>query len=145
MRRCSARSTASALGVLIAVGLTAGCEWTETTPESSSRIQEVLPADPDEARSEEHARDFRAWVDDNGTPRQREAVTRVLSIIGEWDEETGNAYVSTDINGGLTPVEDSMASATALAEAFDRWQNSEQGFVSVYDVAGNALIANYEF
>ncbi|MFT2017032.1 hypothetical protein ACMA1D_14460 [Streptomyces sp. 796.1] len=145
MRPRSARSAALALAVLLAVGLVAGCEWTGTTPESSSRIQEVLPADPDEARSKKNAEDFRAWVDDHGTPRQREAVTRVLNIIGEWDEETGNAYVSTDINGGMSPVEDSMASATALAEAFDRWQNSEQGFVSVYDVAGNALIANYEF
>ncbi|WEV27725.1 hypothetical protein OYE22_22975 [Streptomyces sp. 71268] len=133
------------LGTLLVIGLTTGCEWTETTPESSSRIQEVLPADPDKARSKKNGADFRAWVDDNGTALQREAATRVLDILGEWDANTGNAYISTDINGGLTPVEDSMASATALAEAFDKWKDSKRGFVSVYDVAGNALIANYEF
>ncbi|MBB5934203.1 hypothetical protein [Streptomyces zagrosensis] len=134
-----------ALATLLAIGLATGCSWVETTPESNSDFQERLPADPDKARSKKNALDFRAWVSAHGTPPQREAATHVQRIIGEWDAQTGRAYISTDINGGIKPVEDSMAAAMALAAAFDHWKTSKQSSVSVYDVMGNALIANYEF
>nr|WP_223189574.1 hypothetical protein [Streptomyces sp. TRM68416] len=108
-------------------------------------VAEKLPADPDQGKSEENAREFRSWVDAHGTAQQKDAVGRVQRIIGEWDEKTGNAYISTDINGGKTQVKDPQAAATAIVEAFGDWKDSEQGYASLYDVFGNAMITNYKF
>ncbi|QEU97550.1 hypothetical protein CP970_25000 [Streptomyces kanamyceticus] len=139
------RSAAVALGACVAIGLTGGCEWTDTTAQGTATEQETLPPDTDKARSKEQADDFRAWVDAHGTKEQKKAASRVRRVIGEWDDKTGNAYVSTDINGGTTPVKDPMATARALAAAFDDWKDSKEGYVSVYDVFGNALVTNETF
>ncbi|WP_156724689.1 hypothetical protein [Streptomyces apocyni] len=132
--------------VVLAIGLTAGCALIETVPEGESADRSTLPSDPDKSRSKKQAADFRTWVSTHGTDEQKEAATRVQRVIGEWDAKTGNAYVSTDINGGPTPVEDGMAAAAAVASAFDDWKDPEQGgSVSVYDVFGNALVVNHKF
>ncbi|MGW2226892.1 hypothetical protein [Streptomyces formicae] len=145
MRTRSNRSAALVLGACLAVGLTSGCEWTDTTAQGTPSEQEKLPTDADEKQSKKHADDFRAWVDAHGTQEQKKAASRVRRVIGEWDDKTGNAYISTDINGGTKPVKDPMATARALATAFDDWKDAKEGYVSVYDVYGNALVMNEAF
>ncbi|MFD4631019.1 hypothetical protein ACFVYR_08505 [Streptomyces sp. NPDC058284] len=145
MRPRLIRSAALALGACVAIGLTSGCEWTDTTAQGTATEQETLPPDADKKQSRKNADDFRAWVEANGTQEQKKAASRVRRVIGEWDDRTGNAYISTDINGGTTPVKEPMATARALAAAFDDWKDSKEGYVSVYDVFGNALVTNEEF
>ncbi|MFH9426065.1 hypothetical protein [Streptomyces sp. NPDC017529] len=145
MRTRPTRPVLLTLGACLAIGLTSGCEWTDTTAHGTPVAQETLPADNDKAQSKKHARDFRAWIGSHGTPDQKEAASRVQSIIGEWDDKTGNAYISTDINGGTKPVKDAMATARSLATAFDDWKDAKEGYVSVYDVFGNALVTNSSF
>ncbi|WP_043264123.1 hypothetical protein [Streptomyces sp. CT34] len=145
MHTWSTRSAVLALGACLAIGLTSGCEWTDTTAQGTPAEQSSLPPDGDQARSKKNADDFRAWVNSHGTAQQKEAVSHVARIIGDWDDKTGNAYVSTDINGGTKPVQDGMATARSVAAAFDNWQDSQRGYVSVYDVFGNSLIVNHTF
>ncbi|WP_063741767.1 hypothetical protein [Streptomyces zinciresistens] len=123
----------------------AGCSTDSAAKPDKIGVAEKLPADTNEAQSRKNAREFRAWINENGTAVQKGAVGRVQRIIGEWNAKTGNAYVSTDINGGKTPVKDPQAAADAVVKAFAEWKDSDQGFVSVYDVFGNAMIANYKF
>lgn len=106
---------------------------------------ETLPTDTDKKQSKKQAEDFRSWVKEHGTTQEKAAVVRVDRIIGEWNEHTGNAYVATDINGGKTEVKDPQAAADAIVKAFGGWKDSDQGYVSVYDVFGNAMVTNHKF
>ncbi|MGW4494097.1 hypothetical protein [Streptomyces sp. NPDC004376] len=38
-----------------------------------------------------------------------------------------------------------QGAADAIAEAFASWKDSTAGFVSVYDVYGNAVVTNHRF
>ncbi|MCX2968045.1 MULTISPECIES: hypothetical protein [Streptomyces] len=144
MKRTSRVLAALSLGAALAAG-GAACSAADTAEADKLGIVQKLPEDTDAAQSKRNAEEFRSWVEQNGTGGQKEATARVDRVIGEWNEKTGNAYVSTDINGGETPVHDPEATATAVAEAFAAWQDSEQGFVSVYDVFGNAMITNHRY
>ncbi|MFE7892674.1 hypothetical protein [Streptomyces sp. NPDC057412] len=135
--------TAAALLVLGAVLLSGTTACTSGDASPSGEAQGVLPADPDQARSRKNADELRAWVARHGDARQREAVGRVQRIIRAGGK--GDAYVSTDINGGRTPVRDPLEAADAVAEAFAAWKDADRGRVSVYDVFGNAMIADREF
>ncbi|MEU9402212.1 hypothetical protein [Streptomyces sp. NPDC048242] len=134
-----------ALGAFLAGGT--GCSVLEDTarPDGTTRAAEKLPADRDRARSKANAREFRAWTAAHGTEAQKAAAARVDRVIGTWDAHTGNAYVSTDIGGGRTPVADPQGAADAIAEAFSSWKDSAAGFVSVYDVYGHAVVTNHRF
>ncbi|MFE1444422.1 hypothetical protein [Streptomyces sp. NPDC058739] len=136
------RKTATALlGIAVAAGLLTGCTSSDDhrNAASSSSVATKLPDDPDRTKSRKQAEEFRSWVRKHGTGAQQNAVTRVQKIIGEWDAETATAFISTDINGGPTPVADPMATADAIAEAFTTYTRSQKSRVSVYDVFGNLL------
>ncbi|MDI9832212.1 hypothetical protein [Streptomyces sp. KAU_LT] len=135
--------TAAALLVLGAVLLSGTTACTSGDAAPRGEAQGVLPDDPDQVRSRHNAQELRAWVARHGDARQREAVGRVQRIIRAG--EKGDAYVSTDINGGRTPVRDPLEAADAVAEAFAAWKDADRGRVSVYDVFGNAMIADREF
>ncbi|MFJ2111104.1 MULTISPECIES: hypothetical protein [unclassified Streptomyces] len=144
MKRTPHAAAVFALGVALIAGTTA-CS-VESTPEPEKMgVVEKLPADTDETQSKKNAQEFRSWVDEHGTAQQKEAVGRVQRVIGEWDEQTGNAYISTDINGGKTEVKDPQTAAASVVKAFADWKDSKQGYASVYDVFGNAMITNYKF
>lgn len=121
------------------------CTAEDTGRSDENTVMETLPEDTDTARSKKNAQEFRDWVADHGNAREKSAVRRVVRVLGEWDERTGNAYISTDINGGKTEVRDPQAAAKAIVEAFADWKDSEEGHASVYDVFGNAVITNHEF
>ncbi|MDX3387832.1 hypothetical protein PV682_41280 [Streptomyces niveiscabiei] len=144
MKRTPHPAAVLALGVAIVAG-TAACSTDSTAEPDKIGVVEKLPADTDEAQSKKNAQEFRSWITEHGTAQQKDAAGRVQRIIGEWNEKTGNAYISTDINGGKTQVEDPQAAATAIAKAFGDWKDSDQGYASVYDVFGNAMITNYKF
>ncbi|WP_370259806.1 hypothetical protein [Streptomyces sp. V4I8] len=124
---------------------TAACSAEDTAKPDKIGVVESLPPDTDKAQSKKNAQEFRSWVEQHGTTQEKDAVLRVDRIIGEWNEHTGNAYISTDINGGKTQVKDPQAAAEVIAKAFGGWKDSEQGYASVYDVFGNAVITNYKF
>ncbi|MGV9339704.1 hypothetical protein [Streptomyces sp. NPDC003688] len=145
--RLRSRAVAAlALAAFLAGGGT-GCSVLEDTarPDGTTRAAAELPADRDRARSTENARAFRAWTETHGTEAQKAAAARVDRVIGTWDAHAGNAYVSTDIGGGRTPVADPQGAADAIAEAFSSWKDSAAGFVSVYDVYGHAVVTNHRF
>lgn len=133
-----------ALAVVLAAG-TAGCSAETVAEPDEVGVAEELPQDTNGAQSKKVAKEFRAWAEESGTARQKDAVGRVQRILGEWDESTGSAYISTDINGGRTPVSNPQATASTIVEAFADWRDSDQGFASVYDVFGNAMITNRKF
>ncbi|MFI8297146.1 hypothetical protein ACIGCZ_14500 [Streptomyces nigra] len=116
-----------------------------TAEDDARPAGERMPADPDQAQSRKNAEELRDWVRRHGDARQKEAVGRVRRIIRAGDGESGDAYVSTDINGGTTPVRDPLATAGAVAEAFAAWKGAEQGRVAVYDVFGNPMITARAF
>ncbi|PJE97201.1 hypothetical protein CUT44_13990 [Streptomyces carminius] len=144
MKRTPHGAAVLTLGAVLIAGATA-CNVDTTKPPNKDGLVAELPADPDMAQSRKKAREFRSWVDKHGSTQQKDAVGRVQRIIGEWNEKTGSVYVSTDINGGRTPVRDPEAAAAAIVVAFDDWQDSGQGHVSVYDVFGNAMTADNDF
>jgi hypothetical protein len=132
------------LGAVLIAG-TAACSTDSAAKPDKIGVVEKLPADPNEAKSKKNAQEFRSWVTAHGTAQEKEAVGRVQRIIGEWNEKTGNVYLSTDIEGGKTQVEDPQAAAAAIVKAFGDWKDSDQGYASVYDVFGNAMITNHKF
>ncbi|MFE5815828.1 hypothetical protein [Streptomyces sp. NPDC056479] len=144
MKRTPHTAAILALGAVLIAG-TAACSTESAAKPDKIGVAETLPTDPDEGQSKKNAREFRSWVDEHGTAQQKEAAGRVQRIIGEWNEKTGNAYISTDINGGKTQVKDPQATATAIVKAFADWKDSDQGYASIYDVFGNAVITNYKF
>ncbi|MFJ6543596.1 hypothetical protein ACIQMP_23515 [Streptomyces sp. NPDC091385] len=149
VRPARPRSRALAALALTAflVGGGTGCSALEDTarPDGTTRAAERLPADQDRTRSKANAREFRTWTAAHGTDAQKSAAARVDRIVGTWDAHAGNAYVATDIGGGRTPVADPQGAADAIAEAFASWKDSTAGFVSVYDVYGNAVVTNHRF
>ncbi|MFJ7075692.1 hypothetical protein [Streptomyces sp. NPDC098781] len=144
MKRTPHTAAVLALGAVLVAG-TSACSTDSAAKPDKIGVVEKLPTDTDEAQSKKNAREFRSWITEHGTAQQKEAVGRVQRIIGEWNEKTGNAYISTDINGGKTQVEDPQAAATSIAKAFGDWKDSDEGYASVYDVFGNAMITNYKF
>lgn len=144
MKRTPHTAAVLTLGAVLMAG-TAACSTDSAAEPDKIGVVEKLPADTDEAQSKKNAQEFRSWIDEHGTAQQKDAAGRVQRIIGEWNEKTGNAYISTDINGGKTQVEDPQAAATAIVKAFAGWKDSDQGYASVYDVFGNAMVTNYKF
>ncbi|GAA2639596.1 hypothetical protein [Streptomyces vastus] len=138
--------TAAVLALCAALfGGATACTAEDTAKADKVGVAETLPTDTDKKQSKKQAEDFRSWVKEHGTTQQKAAVLRVDRIIGEWNEHTGNAYISTDINGGKTEVKDPQAAVDAIVKAFSGWKDSDQGYVSVYDVFGNAMVTNQQF
>ncbi|MFF8938461.1 hypothetical protein ACF08O_27845 [Streptomyces paradoxus] len=144
MKRTPHAAAVLTLGAVLIAG-TAACSTESAAKPDKIGVVEKLPSDPNEAKSKENAQEFRSWVEAHGTAQEKEAVGRVQRVIGEWNEKTGNVYLSTDIEGGKTQVKDPQAAATAIVKAFGDWKDSDQGYASVYDVFGNAMITNYKF
>ncbi|MFD5557578.1 hypothetical protein ACFWIA_27525 [Streptomyces sp. NPDC127068] len=142
------RLASGALTALLVTGLTTGCNPLESkpkgekAPDAPTLTEPKLPEDTDAAGSKKAAAEFRTWIKANGDDQQKAAASRVQRVLGDWQGELAEAYISTDINGGKTEVADPLGAAKALAGAFDRWKNAAngvEGAVSVHDVNGNAL------
>jgi len=101
-----------------------------------------IPQDTNRAKSSKQAQDFRSWVDKHGNGSQQEAAARVQRIIGDLDEKSGAAFISTDINGGPTQVKNPASTAETIVKTFTAYIKPQQTRVSVYDVFGHVLTGN---
>ncbi|MFD8256220.1 hypothetical protein [Streptomyces werraensis] len=90
------------------------------------------------------AEQFKAFVEENGTVQEKEAVSHVTKVQGadEQNDILDTADVHTDFTGGI--MGEGTGPAKLIASAFADWKQSENGLVTVYDADGE-LLGNGEF
>ncbi|MEU6336437.1 hypothetical protein ACPC27_05695 [Streptomyces cellulosae] len=90
------------------------------------------------------AEQFKAFVEENGTAQEKEAVAHVIKVQGadEQNDILDTADVYTDFTGGL--MGEGSGPAKLIASAFADWKQSENGLVTVYDADGE-LLGNGQF
>ncbi|MFI9822971.1 hypothetical protein ACIHFC_21210 [Streptomyces sp. NPDC052013] len=90
------------------------------------------------------AEQFKAFVQKNGSPQEKKAVSHVTKVQGadEQNDILDAADVYTDFTGGL--MGEGAAPAKLIASAFADWKQSENGLVTVYDANGE-LLGNGKF
>ncbi|MFE9171432.1 hypothetical protein ACFYNZ_18230 [Streptomyces kebangsaanensis] len=87
---------------------------------------------------------FKAFVNENGTPQEKEAVAHVTEVQGaeEQNDVLDSVDVHTDFTGGL--LGEGTGPAKLIASAFADWKHSKNGLVTVYDADGD-LLGNSRF
>ncbi|MFZ4209513.1 hypothetical protein ACOZE4_32535 [Streptomyces griseoincarnatus] len=87
---------------------------------------------------------FKAFVEENGTAQEKEAVSHVTKVQGadEQNDILDTADIYTDFTGGL--MGEGSGPAKLIASAFADWKQSENGLVTVYDADGE-LLGNGQF
>ncbi|MEU0286235.1 hypothetical protein [Streptomyces sp. NPDC006147] len=90
------------------------------------------------------AEQFKAFVKENGTAQEKEAVAHVTKVQGADDRNDifDTADVYTDFTGGI--MSEGTGPAKLIASAFADWRQSENGLVTVYDADGE-LLGNGQF
>ncbi|MFI8207227.1 hypothetical protein [Streptomyces sp. NPDC085937] len=90
------------------------------------------------------AEQFKAFVKENGTDKEKEAVSHVTKVQGADDQNDilDTADVHTDFTGGI--MGEGTGPAKLIASAFADWKQSENGLVTVYDADGE-LLGNGQF
>ncbi|MET8893448.1 hypothetical protein [Streptomyces albogriseolus] len=90
------------------------------------------------------AEQFKAFVEENGTAQEKEAVSHVTKVQGadEQNDILDTADVWTDFTGGI--MGEGTGPAKLIASAFADWKQSENGLVTVYDADGE-LLGNGQF
>ncbi|MFK4543457.1 hypothetical protein RKD29_003053 [Streptomyces tendae] len=104
-------------------------------------------AKPAEDKAEEkasQAEQFKAFVQKNGTPKEKDAVSHVTKVQGadEQNDILDAADVYTDFTGGL--MGEGTGPAKLIASAFADWKDSDNGLVTIYDADGE-LLGNGQF
>ncbi|MFJ5560812.1 hypothetical protein ACIQCD_26245 [Streptomyces sp. NPDC093250] len=87
---------------------------------------------------------FKAFVQKNGTAKEKEAVSHVTKVQGadEQNNILDAADVYTDFTGGI--LGEGTGPAKLIASAFADWKQSDNGLVTVYDADGE-LLGNGKF
>lgn len=89
------------------------------------------------------ATQFKAFVNKNGTPKEKDAVSHVTKVQGAEDVDglLNTADIYTDYTGGL--MGQGMGPSKLLASAFADWRKTDDGggLVTIYDADGE-LISN---
>ncbi|MFE0574086.1 hypothetical protein ACFW21_18160 [Streptomyces albogriseolus] len=90
------------------------------------------------------AEQFKAFVEENGTAQEKEAVSHVTKVQGadEQNDILDTADVYTDFTGGI--MGEGTGPAKLIASAFADWKQSKNGLVTVYDADGE-LLGNGQF
>ncbi|MFE1265558.1 hypothetical protein ACFW5X_34225 [Streptomyces albogriseolus] len=90
------------------------------------------------------AEQFKAFVEENGTAQEKDAVSHVTKVQGadEQNDILDTADVYTDFTGGI--MGEGTGPAKLIASAFADWKQSENGLVTVYDADGE-LLGNGQF
>ncbi|MGA5416379.1 hypothetical protein [Streptomyces pseudogriseolus] len=90
------------------------------------------------------AEQFKAFVQENGTDQEKEAVSHVTKVQGADDQNDilDTADVYTDFTGGI--MGEGTGPAKLIASAFADWKQSANGLVTVYDADGE-LLGNGQF
>ncbi|MGW5565079.1 hypothetical protein ACWEWD_16895 [Streptomyces tendae] len=120
--------------------------------EKTGGASEAKPAedkadDKTEDKAEEkasQAEQFRAFVQKNGTPKEKDAVSHVTKVQGadEQNDILDAADVYTDFTGGI--MGEGTGPAKLIASSFADWKDSENGLVTIYDADGE-LLGNGQF
>ncbi|MFF4761174.1 hypothetical protein [Streptomyces sp. NPDC001292] len=82
---------------------------------------------------------FKAFVNKNGTAKEKEAVAHVTKVQGadEQNDILDSVDIHTDFTGGL--MGKGTGPAKLIASVFADWKHSENGLVTVYDADGELL------
>lgn len=90
------------------------------------------------------AEQFKAFVQKNGTAKEKDAVSHVTKVQGadEQNDILDAADVYTDFTGGI--MGEGTGPAKLIASAFADWKDSENGLVTIYDADGE-LLGNGQF
>ncbi|MFG2314321.1 hypothetical protein [Streptomyces tendae] len=112
-----------------------------------AKTDSASDAKPAEDKAEEkasQAEQFKAFVQKNGTPKEKDAVSHVTKVQGadEQNDILDAADVYTDFTGGI--MGEGTAPAKLIASAFADWKDSENGLVTIYDADGE-LLGNGQF
>ncbi|WP_031049414.1 hypothetical protein [Streptomyces sp. NRRL F-5650] len=100
---------------------------------------EAKPAEDKAAGKASQADQFKAFVQKNGTPNEKDAVSHVTKVQGadEQNDILDAADVYTDFTGGI--MGEGMGPAKLIASAFADWKDSDNGLVTIYDADGEIL------
>ncbi|MGW0011205.1 hypothetical protein ACWDVX_15800 [Streptomyces tendae] len=117
--------------------------------EKTGGSSEAKPADDEPAEDEaekkaSQAEQFKAFVQKNGTSKEKDAVSHVTKVQGadEQNDILDAADVYTDFTGGI--MGEGTGPAKLIASAFADWKDSENGLVTIYDADGE-LLGNGQF
>lgn len=112
--------------------------------EKSDGKGDAKSADDKGAEKASQAEQFKAFVEKNGTPQEKEAVSHVTKVQGaeEQNDILDAADVYTDFTGGI--MGEGTGPAKLIASAFADWKQSDNGLVTVYDAEGE-LLGNGKF
>ncbi|WP_030870400.1 hypothetical protein [Streptomyces sp. NRRL S-37] len=107
-----------------------------TKPDGAS---DAKPAEDKGAEKASQAEQFKAFVQKNGTPQEKDAASHVTKVQGadEQNDILDAADIYTDFTGGI--MGEGMAPAKLLTSAFADWKQSDNGLVTVYDADGELL------
>ncbi|NEA97320.1 hypothetical protein G3I22_34550 [Actinospica acidiphila] len=108
--------------------------------EKTEKAEETEKAEKKLSQAEQ----FKAFVEENGTAQEKEAVSHVTKVQGadEQNDILDTADIYTDFTGGL--MGEGSGPAKLIASAFADWKQSENGLVTVYDADGE-LLGNGQF
>ena len=105
---------------------------------------DAKPAEDKAVEKASQAEQFKAFVQKNGSPNEKDAVSHVTKVQGadEQNDILDAADVYTDFTGGI--MGEGTGPAKLIASAFADWKDSENGLVTVYDADGE-LLGNGQF
>ncbi|MFF0586335.1 hypothetical protein ACFYWD_10250 [Streptomyces sp. NPDC003781] len=105
---------------------------------------DAKPAEDKAQEKASQAERFKAFVQKNGTPKEKDAVSHVTKVQGadEQNDILDSADVYTDFTGGI--MGEGTGPAKLIASAFADWKDSENGLVTIYDADGE-LLGNGQF
>ncbi|WP_369247136.1 hypothetical protein [Streptomyces sp. R41] len=100
---------------------------------------DTKPAEDKATEKASQAEQFKAFVNKNGSSKEKAAVSHVTKVQGadEQNDLLDSADVYTDFTGGL--MGKGTAPAKLIASAFADWKHSANGLVTVYDANGELL------
>ncbi|WP_282088040.1 hypothetical protein [Streptomyces tendae] len=105
---------------------------------------DAKPAEDKAVEKASQAEQFKAFVQKNGTPKEKDAVSHVTKVQGadEQNDILDAADVYTDFTGGI--MGSGTGPAKLIASAFADWKDSDNGLVTIYDADGE-LLGNGQF
>ncbi|MEU5141502.1 hypothetical protein [Streptomyces sp. NPDC021139] len=105
---------------------------------------DAKPAKDKAVEKASQAEQFKAFVQKNGTPKEKDAVSHVTKVQGadEQNDILDAADVYTDYTGGI--MGEGTGPAKLIASSFADWKDSENGLVTIYDADGE-LLGNGQF
>ncbi|CAL9555643.1 hypothetical protein OEB94_28370 [Streptomyces sp. ICN988] len=105
---------------------------------------DAKPAEDKAVEKASQAEQFKAFVQKNGSPNEKDAVSHVTKVQGadEQNDILDAADVYTDFTGGI--MGEGTGPAKLIASAFADWKDSENGLVTIYDAEGE-LLGNGQF